>query len=153
MDKDFEAIGQSALDSIRRMVAPLDPDFWERLEELRDRKEEGQLEPGEAEELEELEDLADGMSDEFEARERIQEDALSVEVRTGWHTPGENGKPDEYMILLSTGGPASRIVGDLNEWGGPTTARLEVQDWFKPWTFVSDSDEVLAYADCFYFGE
>ena len=153
MDKDLEGIGQSALDSIRRLVAPLDPDFWERLEELRDRKEEGQLEPGDAEELEEMEDLADEMSDESDAHDRIREDALSVEVRTGWHAPGEAGKPDEYMILLSTGGPASRIVGDLNEYGAPTTARLEVQDWFKPWTFVSDSDEVLAYADCFYFGE
>ena len=44
--------------------------------------------------------------DSEEARQAIQEDPLSVEVRSGWHAPGENSEPDEYNILLGTGGPA-----------------------------------------------
>lgn len=91
------------------------------------------------------------------AMQRIQEDALSVEVRTGWHMPGdtEASKPEEYTILLSTGGPATRIIGELDQYGEPKTARLEAQDWFTPWTEYRESDEsvLLEYARCFYFGE
>lgn len=95
---------------------------------------------------------------EEEAREEIENDALSVEVRTSWHVPGgDAGKPDEYRILITTGGPAVQIVGDLNEYGEPDNARLQVQDWFQPWTEFptsSEEDDALeAYARCFYFGE
>lgn len=56
--------------------------------------------------------------DEDEARQRIQEDPLSVEVRKDWYTPGdEPEKPSEFCILLCTGGPAVRLLGDLNEHG------------------------------------
>jgi hypothetical protein len=80
-----------------------------------------------------------------EARDCIREDALSIEVRSGWYAPGSyaNGpgrdagplqqKLEEYAILLCTGGPACRIVGTLDEHGEPESARLEVQDWFQPW--------------------
>ena len=37
-----------------------------------------------------------------------QETALSVDVRSGWGTPGKL-EPEEFQILLSTGGPALRI--------------------------------------------
>ena len=60
---------------------------------------------------------------------------------------------DNYELLLGTGGPAVRIVGDLGEHKEPTSARLEVQDWFKPWTEYSDENHddnmLLAYACCF----
>ena len=97
--------------------------------------------------------------DEDEARERIQENALSVEVRADWHQPGgEDTKPTEYKILLCTGGPAVRIIGDLNEYQEPETARLEYQDWFTPWekyrdTTSEEDDKLLTYARQFYFGE
>ena len=91
--------------------------------------------------------------------ERIQEDPLSVEVRSDWHSPGdENDKPTEYTILLCTGGPAVRIIGELDEHGQPETATIEYQDWFTPWERYSDtSDEedeaLLTYAQQFYYGE
>ena len=92
-----------------------------------------------------------------DAIQTIQEDALSVEVRSGWHPPGDNtNNGAEYNILLCTGGPAVRIIGDLSAHGEPETARLEHQDWGTPWTeYRMDSDEekdVLAYAAQFYFG-
>lgn len=92
------------------------------------------------------------------AEQRIHEDALSVEVRSGWHSPGS--KPDgyeEFRILLCTGGPAVQIVGDLDQYGQPEKVRLQCQDWFLPWTdVVMTVDEqlaVLTYAQQFYFGE
>jgi hypothetical protein len=105
-----------------------------------------------------------------EARERIQEDALSVEVRTGWFAPGVPPAQElaEYRILLCTGGPAVQITGELAEHGEPETARLEMQDWFLPWTeyrptapaphgethIDAKAEEILlAYARQFYFGE
>lgn len=100
-----------------------------------------------------------------QARDRITEDALSVEVRSGWYAPGARDadtKPAQYRILLCTGGPACQIVGELSEHGEPETARLQVQDWFTPWTDMRplvgpdnyDSESVLLeYARCFYFGE
>lgn len=99
-----------------------------------------------------------------EARRAIEEDALSVQVRSAWYSPGSpdaDTKPAEYSILLCTGGPACRIVGDLSEYGEPETARLEVQDWFTPWAEFRprvapddyDAEPILlAYARCFYFG-
>ena len=98
-----------------------------------------------------------------DAERTIHEDALSVEVRDGWHSPGSaDQKPGEYRILLCTGGPAVQIIGELCEYGEPETARLQVQDWFTPWTDFRplvapdnyDSEPILlAYARCFYFGE
>ncbi len=54
-----------------------------------------------------------------------------------------------------TGGPATRIIGELNEHGEPTRARLQVQDWGTPWTDYrgGDQETLLTYARCFYFGE
>ncbi len=91
------------------------------------------------------------------ARETILEDALSVEVRTAWHSPtSERVAPSEYCILLSTGGPACRIVGDLTEHGDVDSARIEYQDWGTPWTqlfsLTDDEEEaLLGYANQFCF--
>ena len=90
-------------------------------------------------------------------REDIQEEPLSLEVRnTAWRAPHLNPEPpDEYCILLGWGGPAVRIVGDLNRCGEPETAVLQFQDWFTSWEplKVSQEDEnvLLEYARCFYF--
>ena len=93
-------------------------------------------------------------------QERIQESILDVEVRTDWHSPGDDdNKPTEYLILLSTGGPACRVIGDLDSYCQPTNAKLEYQDWGTPWTRfyndMTDDDDhaLLMYARQFYFGE
>ncbi len=96
--------------------------------------------------------------DEGKARQATDEDPLSVEVRSDWHTPGEgDNKPSEYNILLCTGGPACRITGDLDEHGQPESAHLQHQDWFTPWENLGMSTEeealLLFYAQQFYFGE
>ena len=87
----------------------------------------------------------------------MDEYPLEVEVRSDWHNPGEKESPGEYYILLSTGGPATRITGDLDEHGSPSSARIECQDWFTPWTYVSTSTEedeaLVKFAQHFYFGE
>jgi hypothetical protein len=91
------------------------------------------------------------------AREAIEQDPLSVRVRGGWHNVGEtpDPAPEEYEILLSTGGPATRIVGEFGEHGEPSTARLQAQDWGTPWTDYREADEsiLVAYVSVFYFGE
>lgn len=68
------------------------------------------------------------------ARERIQEDALSIEVRGGWTALGSEMVAEEFAITIATGGPAARIRGELDAHGYPARAWLEVQDWGKPWT-------------------
>ena len=92
-------------------------------------------------------------------QDRIQEDPLSVEVRTDWHSVGaEDTKPTDYNILLCTGGPACRIIGELDEYGQPDSAQIEYQDWFTPWERYFDitheeGEALLTYAQQFYFAE
>ena len=93
----------------------------------------------------------DGNYDEANeaARERILESVLSVEVRSGWYAAGTDlsargmagqAAPAEFRILLTTGGPAAQLCGELNEHGEPETARLEFQDWGTPWTAIDAWD-------------
>ena len=95
-----------------------------------------------------------------DAEERINGEALEVMIRSSWHTPGKDSVdvPIEYCILLCTAGPAVRIVGDLNEYGEPVSARIEHQDGLNPFeTWVGNCGSVkkilLAYARCFNLGE
>lgn len=111
-----------------------------------------------ADELEELEAAADGCSDREDAEQRIHEDALSVEVRSDWHNPHNDADgPDQFRILLCTGGPAVQIRGELDQYGEPCRAWLEYQDWGTPWTErinqPGDQEALLTYAGCFYFGQ
>lgn len=100
-------------------------------------------------------------ADEDEAREEIQESPLSLQVRGGWYSPGDEdrgGAPEEFEILLTTGGPALRIIGELDCHGQPESPRLQWQDWGTPWTDFtdtsSDDDEaVQTFCQQFYFGE
>jgi hypothetical protein len=151
-----EENGRGWLQTIREEVAALQLD-WERLEELKDMEAEDMTEE-EKEELAELTEDAGEFKDADEARERIEEGPLSVQVRSDWYSPGADpGPPDEYEILLSTGGPALRIVGNLDEHGQPTRARLEMQDWFTRWVEIvltsAEYDDLLTWAGVFYFGE
>jgi len=96
--------------------------------------------------------------DQDSARQAIEEDPLSVQLRSGWYSPGEESGAEEYEILLCTGGPACRITGDLGNFSQPDRARIEYQDWFTPWIELVDitSEEreaLLTYARVFYYGE
>ena len=109
-----------------------------------------------ADELKELEETANCCGqvckDREDAEQFIQEDPLSVEVRSDWTTPGDEMTAGEFQILLCTGGPAVRIMGELDEHGEPHRAWLEVQDWGKPWTEYYETglgDILLTYARCF----
>lgn len=162
-DKSLQEIGNCALESIKEMVAALEADR-ERLEELRGERDDWEpeedgpetWEEANEDDAEELAELVKAVTldgeevDEDAARQRIAEDALSVEVRSGWASPGEDLEAEEYCILLTTGGPAVRIIGKLED-GQPTDAILEVQDWGTPWTFASSDDDLLTYASQFCF--
>jgi len=102
----------------------------------------------------------DHMSTRDAICELVVEDALEVKVKSDWHALGENPELGEYMILLCTGGPAVRIVGEL-ESDQPMTAKLQSQSWFTPWTdygmeyghsiSTEDTEALLWYAEQFYW--
>lgn len=157
----LQSIGKSAHAAIAEMVAALDVDY-DRLEEL-DTTQNNEdinnlIETSEATELVELREAAGECTSREDAEERIREDALSVMVRGGWQSIGEMDRlagPVEFEILLSTGGPATRLVGDIGEHGEPENVRLEAQDWGTPWTEYreADAETLRAYAAVFYFGD
>lgn len=110
-----------------------------------------------AENLEELEGLeieAGGFTDTEQARETLQNDPVSVEVRSGWDIVGGDLGAAEFRIVLCTGGPHVEIRGDLNN-GTPSLAWLMYQDWGTPLTqyFNVEGDTLLAYCQEFYFGD
>ena len=150
---------QAQLDSIRAMVSALEVDY-DRLEELRNIRKlpikEWSENGYDAEEYEELEQSANDCESYDDAQQRIQEDPLSVQIRSGWYSPGETPQPEEFEILLCTGGPAVRIRGELGQYNEPDRAWIEYQDWFTPWKEFHadhDSDALLTYCRQFYFGE
>ena len=89
-------------------------------------------------------------------RESILNSALSVEFRSGWYSsPNEETTPEEFRILLAWGGPALRIIGELDNYG-PINPKLQYQDWGTPWTdyeITEDQPDALNwFCNCFYFG-
>ena len=113
-------------------------------------------------------------NDDYEAQDEIRESvlnsALSVEFRSGWYSSPESIadlKPEEFKILLSWGGPACRIIGNLDQYSQPTDIEIQYQDWGTPWQSlqlnphyaglnvnITDDIEALKwFCSCFYFGE
>lgn len=134
-----------------------------RKEDAQRAKEQGQAQFESIKEMVEALQAADE-SDNEDAREQtrqtIEEDPLSVEVRSGWHSPGssEAGKPEEFRILLCWGGPAVQIIGELDDCNQPCKAKLQYQDWFIGWTDYNELDSkedeiLLEYCQQFYFGD
>jgi hypothetical protein len=74
-------------------------------------------------ELQAKQDKAENDKASDDVQQAILELPLSVETFTAWE------------IMLSTGGPAVRIVG-RSEDGCPRDVRLQSQDWGTPWTDV-----------------
>lgn len=96
-----------------------------------------------------------------DAEQAIRDDPLSIQVRTDWHdvvaAPDET-PATEFNILLCTGGPAVRLIGELTTYGEPDSVRVEVQDWGTPWTELRGLTEeeeaaLLSYCRVFYSGE
>jgi len=108
-----------------------------------------------AEELNTLEHEAGDCADQDEARERIQEHPLSVEVRSGWSSLGDKPNMEEFRIVLCTGGPHVEIRGEFDFNCRPYRAWLQYQDWGTPITqlFEVKQSTLLAYCQEFYFGE
>ena len=104
-----------------------------------------------------------------ELREQAQEEALSVEFRSGWTHDLNDMKPEQFKILLSTGGPACQIIGDLNQYQEAMNYSIEIQyqDWGTPWeslqlnshyanqnpNITPDHEALEWFCRCFYFGE
>ena len=150
-NETLKEIGRASYASIAEMVAALNCDY-DRLEELKDSEE---LTEAETEESIDLEKDAGECRDRDDALQRIHDDALSVEIRSGWTAHGDTLTAEEFCILITTGGPAVRIRGELDESLEPRRAWLETQNWGTPWTqyFDADQETLLDYARCFYFGD
>jgi len=156
---------KAQLANVCAMVAALECDY-DRLAELREERDTHDAEgpevgnewnfeyPDEAAELSELEEAAGEYEDAEDARDAILEDALSVEVRSGWESAGAELTPSEYRIVLCTGGPHVEIRGELDEYGEPWNAALYYSDWFesnREYPASSEEQEaLLTYARQFF---
>ena len=130
---------QSQVQSIVGMIRALDCDF-ERLDELREEKrdcEDDGLVFERSGELAELEEQAGEYESEDEARDAIYGTPLCIEVRSDWHSVGEDaGEPGEFRITLCTGGPHVELTGDI---GG--TVRVVFRDWGESGEYYPDAGE------------
>ena len=93
-----------------------------------------------------------------ELRESILNSALSVEFRSGWYSSlDEETKPEEFKILLTWGGPALRVIGDLDGYKQPENIKMQYQDWGTLWTdfeLTENQEKALNwFVNCFYFGD
>jgi len=94
-----------------------------------------------------------------EIRQSILDSALSVQFRNGWYSDLYHLKgvtePIEFKILLSWGGPALRVIGEIEE-NFAVNPKLQYQDWGTPWTDLNITEEQQKalnwFCNCFYFG-
>ena len=92
-----------------------------------------------------------------QTKESILNSALSVEFRSGWTSNPNELEIEEFKILLTWGGPALRVIGDLNQYKEPENVKMQYQDWGTCWTdfeITENQQEALDwFCNCFYFGE
>ena len=92
-----------------------------------------------------------------EIKESILNSALSVEFRSGWSTNFDQLEIEEFKILLTWGGPALRVIGDLDQYKQAENIKLQFQDWGTYWTdyeLTEKEEESLNwFCNCFYFGD
>lgn len=168
-----ESQARAQVASIVDMVAALDVDY-DRLEELRDERDalreefdalpentgvdfdrwvrsQDRLTSEECDELTELEEQAGDCADADDAQQRIYDDALSVEYRSDWQSPGEDLTPAEFRIVLCTGGPHVEIQGEMDN-GDVTRVRVLYKDWGTSGElFDFDRDAVTRYCQSFVY--
>jgi len=112
------------------------------------------LEEWDAENLADMRDLINAAGEcksREDAIDRIMEDPLSIQFRGGWHDRDSESEDEEFMILLTTGGPAVRIIGEFGQGRSIHRVYLQVQDWGTPWTDYYEeniSDVLEAYCHC-----
>lgn len=134
-----QAIAQ--MKNIEKLISAYRMD-WEFLEDLKDHCEEEDLET-----LQELIEQSADCESECDALERLRENPLSIEFRSGWESDPADFTPHEFSILLCTGGPAVRILGELDHNGYPSRAWAEYSDWGTQWTELGSYQSVaLEYA-------
>ena len=111
-----------------------------------------------------IESLNVTCDEDYEKQEKIKENilnsALSIEFRSGWYSSPESIadlSPEEFKILLTWGGPALRVIGELNQYKEPENVKMQYQDWGTCWTdfeITENQQEALNwFCNCFYFGE
>ena len=92
-----------------------------------------------------------------QTKESILNSALSIEFRSGWTSNPNELEIEEFKILLTWGGPALRVIGDLNQYKEPENIKMQFQDWGTLWTdfeITENQQEALNwFCNCFYFGE
>jgi len=86
------------------------------------------------------------------------EQLQAAQLRTYWHDPAEPlTQPGVGCILLSTGGPALRLLVELDCDAQACGVMLGYQDWGTPWTrfpITGAEEEALEwFAGLFWFGE
>lgn len=163
---------KGTVQTIVEMVTALETDYV-RLQELRDERDDLHLQmhddvPGSGEAFREWEanyneewgdlelDAGDCESRE-DALTLIHESVISVKVRSGWSYAGcMSNVPQEFRIVLTTGGPHIELRGDLDETQCPTSVKLLYRDWGTPLTELSVAEDdiyhLLTFASVFYFG-
>lgn len=155
---DAKEQAQAQYESICEMLAAEEVDY-DRLDELRDEMNSEMSEDGRAEwvkenavEFTDLEAAAGDCEDHDDALQRIYEDPLSVQVRSGWCDPGQDLIAAEFEILLATGGPAVRIRGELDEQGCPDRAWMDYSGWGTSWERYYEVDQatLLQYVQYFF---
>jgi len=108
-----------------------------------------------------IENLNVTCDEDYEKQEEIKESilnsALSVEFRSGWTSNPNDIELEEFKILLTWGGPALRVIGQLNQYKEPENVKMQFQDWGTCWTdFEITENQQRAlnwFCNCFYFGE
>jgi len=96
------------------------------------------------------------LEDDYEARDTIEqearENALSIETRTAWSTDPTDSEPNEFRIVLCTGGPHVEIRGDVDL----DHVQLDYQGWGDPmqslYGTLEESALLEQYCHLFYFG-
>lgn len=87
------------------------------------------------------ESICEAIGSGEDALNDLAESVLDVCYRSAWESARGDLTPAEFYILLTTGGPALRIRGEIDQYGSPCNCIMEWQDWGTPWTEYLDADK------------